>query len=174
MSKTTFDKLKNGEQFEFVKKSDVRWGFYNGICTRLTGAFAYTTRGEKIEVTDTKLKVLRVGKSAPASVMPEQPAGFTPGPWAVHNNIGKKSELGIVADAAPCVIVTMHGTKEWPAITRANARLIAAAPDLLAAVEDMKKYLEAMLPAADSIMEKQNWEAAYKLLKNNIAKARAL
>ena len=61
----------------------------------------------------------------------------TPGPWQVDNNIGRKSEMGIVADEAPCIIAIIHGAKknEWPTTAGANARLIAAAPELLAALE---------------------------------------
>jgi len=58
----------------------------------------------------------------------------TPAPWKIHKNIGKKGELGIVADAAPCIIAVMGNQREWPEEAEANARLIAAAPELLAAL----------------------------------------
>jgi len=58
----------------------------------------------------------------------------TPAPWTIHRNIGKKSEIGIVANAAPCIICTMSNAKEWPQEAEDNARLIAAAPDLLEAL----------------------------------------
>jgi len=57
----------------------------------------------------------------------------TPGPWRLNNNIGRKGELGIVADDAPCIIAIMGNAKEWPVEAQANARLIAAAPALLEA-----------------------------------------
>lgn len=57
----------------------------------------------------------------------------TPGPWQIHNNVGRKGGLGIVADGAPCVIACMSNVKAWPVEAEANARLIAAAPDLLEA-----------------------------------------
>lgn len=57
----------------------------------------------------------------------------TAGPWTIHNNIGRKGELGILADKAPCIIAIMGNAKEWPVEARANARLIAAAPELLSA-----------------------------------------
>ena len=87
---------------------------------------------------------------------------FTPGPWQVHANIGRKSELGIVADAAPCIICTMHGGKanEWPTITRANARLIAAAPDLLAALENL--VIQSRVSYAGAFCGKQPWADAEK------------
>jgi hypothetical protein len=54
----------------------------------------------------------------------------TPGPWSINNNIGKKGEIGVLADAAPCIIATMGNAKAWPAEARANAALIASAPEL--------------------------------------------
>ena len=65
----------------------------------------------------------------------------TPGPWTTHRNIGKKSELGIMADAAPCIIAIMGGSKEWPFEANANARLIAAAPELLSTLQDIHSWL---------------------------------
>jgi hypothetical protein len=58
---------------------------------------------------------------------------FTPGPWTIDNKIGRKSQLGIVADAAPCIIAVMGNAEAWPVEAQANAKLIAAAPDLLTA-----------------------------------------
>jgi hypothetical protein len=53
----------------------------------------------------------------------------TPGPWSVCNAIGKKSEVGIVADAAPCIIAVMgnQGRGAWPQEARANAEFIVRA-----------------------------------------------
>ena len=55
----------------------------------------------------------------------------TKGEWVVRNNIGKKSEIGVIADNAPYIIAIMGNSKERPEEAEANARLIAAAPDLL-------------------------------------------
>jgi hypothetical protein len=60
----------------------------------------------------------------------------TPGPWHVHTNIGRKGETGVIADGAPCIIAIMGNQKEWPAETANNAQLIAAAPELLEALEE--------------------------------------
>ena len=68
----------------------------------------------------------------------------TPGPWKVNANVGKRGEIGVVADAAPCVIAHGMSEKHWPEIAQANAQLIAAAPELLNA-------LEAVLYAADTM-----------------------
>jgi hypothetical protein len=60
--------------------------------------------------------------------MPEQPS-FTPGPWHVESN--KWDDIG-VDDARGNFICTMHALDV--ATNTANARLIAAAPDMLAAL----------------------------------------
>ena len=63
----------------------------------------------------------------------------TPGPWELHHNIGRKGEIGIVADAAPCIIAVMGNQNAWPAEARANAEFIVRAcnahDELLAALE---------------------------------------
>jgi hypothetical protein len=69
---------------------------------------------------------------------------FTPGPWHVHTNIGRKGETGVIADGAPCIIAIMGNQKEWPAETANNAQLIAAAPELLEALEFCYTWLENM------------------------------
>lgn len=76
------------------------------------------------------------------------PANFTPGPWEIHNNIGRKGELGILADGAPCIIAVMGNQKAWPLEAKANARLIAAAPDLLAALQAAIDGLTCYIPKA--------------------------
>jgi len=63
----------------------------------------------------------------------------TPGPWKVHNNIGKKGETGVIADAAPCIICTMGNAKEWPVEAEANARFIAEAPAVFDALKSLVK-----------------------------------
>ncbi len=70
-------------------------------------------------------------------------AKHTAGPWQVHRNIGRKSEIGVVADAAPCIIAVMGNAKEWPVEADANARLIASAPDLLEACKALMAQLQA-------------------------------
>lgn len=65
----------------------------------------------------------------------EADAGFTPGPWTIHNNIGKNGELGILADKAPCIIAVMCNREAWPAEAHANAMLISQAPAMLEALE---------------------------------------
>lgn len=57
----------------------------------------------------------------------------------IHNNIGKKSEIGVIADEAPCIIAIMGNQKAWKEEAAANARLIAAAPELLEALKGLMK-----------------------------------
>ena len=58
----------------------------------------------------------------------------TPGPWYVFNETAVRSRNQHPA-VAKCD--TTHGLGVWADVERANARLIAAAPDLLAALENI-------------------------------------
>ncbi len=69
---------------------------------------------------------------------------FTPGPWKVNHNIGHKSELGIIADNAPCIIAIMCNVKAWPVEAEANAQLIAAAPRMFHGIEVALELTKAM------------------------------
>ena len=69
----------------------------------------------------------------------------------IHNNIGKKSEIGVIADEAPCIIAIMGNQKAWKEEAAANARLIAAAPELLEATKRMINWLEGVSDEIDII-----------------------
>jgi hypothetical protein len=58
----------------------------------------------------------------------------TPGPWRVVTDPRKSSKLPLIATASetPYVVTAVHGSPR-----EANARLIAAAPELLAALQDL-------------------------------------
>jgi hypothetical protein len=58
-------------------------------------------------------------------------AQHTPGPWGL---IGKQ---GTAIWAGDSIIATVEGARAFHSIARANAQLIAAAPDLLAALHNM-------------------------------------
>ena len=74
------------------------------------------------------------------SVADEQ---HTPGPWRTDSDLGHEQVLGpdgiIEAD---CSIFAMVKNGPTPERNRANARLIAAAPELLEALEQTRKALE--------------------------------
>ncbi len=87
--------------------------------------------------------------------------GHTPGPWSVD-------EQGVITASGPDILETICTTPlmfiigriasgettpgtlawlgRWEARARANARLIQAAPDLLEALRDMLRILEAHVP----------------------------
>lgn len=62
---------------------------------------------------------------------------YTPGPWAVGMRSGGNKEITANDDGAPLATVYGDDSDEqcWP--VTANARLIAAAPDLLAALQGL-------------------------------------
>lgn len=59
-------------------------------------------------------------------------SGHTPGPWRVGITTDS-DEIEVVSDARPYVCMALPGALDG--VTEANARLIAAAPELLEAVE---------------------------------------
>lgn len=58
----------------------------------------------------------------------------TPGPWFVGGETDH-GEILICSDARPTICAVDPGAREW--CTQANARLIAAAPDLLDALQSI-------------------------------------
>jgi hypothetical protein len=114
----------------------------------------------------------------------------TPGPWHVVNGTDVFTRLGALNAAgveaarndgwhiADCYMGETE-TDEGPetlssAEKRANARLIAAAPDLLTFAEDMRQWLREALDAKDSGLnsaERATAEAAYTYAGSVIAKA---
>ncbi len=63
-------------------------------------------------------------------------AAFTPGPWKTDPNIGHQQVLGPDGIAvADCSIIFLHKDSPTPERNRANARLVATTPDLLACLE---------------------------------------
>lgn len=63
----------------------------------------------------------------------------TPGPW-------RRDTYGnVFAEGKPPVIIAEVGVSFWPnAVSQANARLIAAAPDMAAALTELARCLAVM------------------------------
>ncbi len=92
-------------------------------------------------------------------------SAHTPGPWeitAVENSGGILAILG--KDAAGDFLIAEIQQGETPATDRANARLIAAAPDLL-------KALQAIKEALDTYRRVQDWRPIHFLLENKTLEA---
>lgn len=92
---------------------------------------------------------------------PTPPASHTPEPWSVHQNVGRKGELGVIADKAPCVIAHGFSEKHWPEVAEANARRIVACVNACAGIptealegRNLRDVVEALLWATDHITEK--------------------
>lgn len=72
-------------------------------------------------------------------------SGHTPGPWFVV-------EVGLKFDNTRCFSVRIHCDSQKPSgilEVQANANLIAAAPDLLEALENCEKRLTNMVSMSD-------------------------
>jgi hypothetical protein len=87
----------------------------------------------------------------------------TPGPWRVVANGGTleavKPHLSIKGDQSIDVAVLFHGQSQ---LGIANARLIAAAPELLLAAKDMLRLAE---------IHTQDQSEAYQYLEDAVRKA---
>jgi hypothetical protein len=69
---------------------------------------------------------------------------FTPGPWVIDWNV---SRLDIFSSDAKVLVASLRRSAMSPAIdeaARANARLIAAAPDLLATLVEAHDIIDAI------------------------------
>ena len=96
-------------------------------------------------------------------------AGFTPGPWAAGVRVGgfidithSSNKPGDITRA----LCRVQSRITWAAESMANARLIAAAPELLAALECALEWLEQwdaendLVPAARAAIAKATGESA--------------
>jgi hypothetical protein len=92
----------------------------------------------------------------------------TPGPWEISNwsfEPGKGLPSGIYAeneDGDSVTVCQFHNDPDEPDRVHANARLIASAPELLAALQDIKREAERI---SDIMDEGDHWETAYDRLQ---------
>ena len=90
----------------------------------------------------------------------------TPGPWTMHPRFDDGAEVCAIAPVAWCSVASTHGASGSQVIdvdeARANARLIAAAPDLLAALHHIS------LASQNSMSSK---EECGRIAREAIAKA---
>ena len=104
--------------------------------------------------------------------MTTQPTTHTPGPWKIAGGTGKAGQLYIWMGGeyfGGHAIATVHDRVPEQAID--NARLIAAAPELLAALEELTSQAQYMHNCiqAGSTMQPMDWG----FLAKEIATARA-
>jgi hypothetical protein len=72
----------------------------------------------------------------------------TQGPWRPVTLGASPDHTWVIAWAIDSELIEIAKLPEWPddqAEAEANARLIAAAPEMLAALQDARDYLEALL-----------------------------
>lgn len=104
----------------------------------------------------------------PSTVADTLDAGHTPGPWTAYEYAGGWWVSNLTDDSGPMVCVG-----SWPDDREANARLIAAAPDLLEALDS--GTLNILLGMIEDSGDAEMWEKARWFMGQRdtaIAKAR--
>ena len=98
-----------------------------------------------------KTEGTRVAPSVPRDDLqdlPQSSSGATPGPWYVQRKYEGSCTIAVMRDFASRMgpAVAVHGPENWihrgdagPEMIDANARLIAAAPDLLDACKEFRE-----------------------------------
>jgi len=93
----------------------------------------------------------------------------TKGAWKTHRNIGRKGEIGIIADKAPCIIAIMGNQKQWPIEAEANAAFIVRACN---SHEELLGACEKVLDIINSYSHIPAQFKACEILQAAIAKAK--
>ena len=74
----------------------------------------------------------------------------TPGPWAIPKGFTENVAAGLTPDGGIRFVALTAGSKTIPKEeSEANARLIAAAPDLLDLLQQQLKYLQKLLAVTE-------------------------
>lgn len=99
-------------------------------------------------------------------------------PWQLHNNIGRKGGVGIIADAAPCIIATMSNAQAWPVEAYSNAERIVSCVNACqginpAAVPEIVDALERLLACACPTGMDTETDRAMEQARAALAKAKA-
>lgn len=95
----------------------------------------------------------------------------TPGPWTFEELRGDDGLGYIASDHAdvPCGHIIHAGVSDLPAEeNRANAHLIAAAPDLLTALKEVSEWIGGWSP---NFEQDDEWPETAKRMRDAIAKA---
>jgi hypothetical protein len=91
--------------------------------------------------------------------------GHTPGPWRVTYSDDGGFQVGVeLHDGAFDVVICVRGS--WTHRVKeslANARLIAAAPELLAALKEMREFIRIRFP--DDSLASGNWPTVKPLVE---------
>lgn len=97
---------------------------------------------------------------------------WTPGPWAVTDNRDLNGAYWIETDLFESLAEVRPGSTEAEEMgdTLANAHLIAAAPDLYAALETLRSYAEGQI--ADGLPHSPTLPSAIGMAKAALNKAR--
>lgn len=74
-------------------------------------------------------------------------SGYTPGPWTQDDTHGRRFIEQVGTGETVAIACKVEGVNGWLRMN-ANASLIAAAPDLLAALESITGAAKAGMPAA--------------------------
>ena len=93
---------------------------------------------------------------------------FTPGPWFTHPSTVSEGSYVIESRELPILASTFN----WPKNAEANAHLIAAAPELYEALEDVYRYISPMLSWRDDAHQNTHFQIVLQKISTALSKAR--
>lgn len=95
----------------------------------------------------------------------------TPGPWSFEHDPSKSESITLQAEGDPCFAQIDPFDGELTARDFANARLIAAAPDMLAALQTMVAYSDRLIAEGHYTHREPRVQELYDMCAAAIAKA---